>query len=73
MIDWSHCTAAERDPGRVSGVWVFRGTRVPLASLFENLEDGASVNEFVEWFPGVTLRQVHDVLQHAAQGSMVVA
>jgi uncharacterized protein (DUF433 family) len=66
MIDWSTCPAAERDPARVSGAWVFRGTRIPIASLFENLEDGASVNEYVEWFPGVSLRQAQDVLQLSA-------
>ena len=64
MIDWSTSTAVERDPARVSGVWVFRGTRVPLAALFENLEDDASVHQFVEWFPGVTLEQARAVLEH---------
>jgi uncharacterized protein (DUF433 family) len=65
MIDWSTCPAAERDPARVSGAWVFRGTRVPVAALFENLEDGASVQQFVEWFPGVTLEQARLALKHA--------
>ena len=54
MIDWSSCPAVERDPERVSGAWVFRGTRVPVAALFENLEDGALVPQFVDWSPGVT-------------------
>ena len=67
MIDWSTCAAVERDPERVSGAWVFRGTRVPVAALFENLEDGAQLAEFVEWFPGVDLRQARQVLEHAAQ------
>jgi uncharacterized protein (DUF433 family) len=66
MIDWSTCPEVERDPERLSGAWVFRGTRVPVAALFENLEDGAQVVEFVEWFPGVTLSQVRAVLDHAA-------
>ena len=48
MLDWSTCEAVERDPERVSGTWVFRGTRVPTAALFENLEDGASVDQFLE-------------------------
>ena len=73
MIDWSTCTAAERDPDRVSGAWVFRGTRVPIAALFENLEDGASVNQFVDWFPGVALEQARVVLEHAARSSLAVA
>ena len=65
MIDWSTCPAVERDPERVSGAWVFRGTRIPVAALFENLEDGAQLAEFVEWFPGVTLAQARQVLEHA--------
>ncbi|MQA92858.1 MAG: DUF433 domain-containing protein [Gemmatimonas sp.] len=73
MIDWSSCAAVERDSERVSGAWVFRGTRVPLAALFENLEDGASVLEFVDWFPGVTLDQVRAVLDHAARSALASA
>jgi uncharacterized protein (DUF433 family) len=73
MIDWSTCPAVERDPARVSGAWVFRGTRVPVAALFENLEDDASVHEFVEWFPGVTVEQARQVLEHAARSSLAVA
>ena len=73
VIDWSTCPAVERDPERVSGAWVFRGTRVPVAALFENLEDGALVSQFVEWFPGVTMEQVRDVLEHAARSSMAPA
>ena len=73
MIDWSSCPAVENDPGRVSGAWVFRGTRVPLAALFENLEDGASVNDFIEWFQRVTLDQVRNVLEHAAKSALAPA
>lgn len=53
----------ERHPDKVSGVWVFKGTRVPVAALFENLKDGASINQFLEWFPGVSRAQVEAVLQ----------
>lgn len=67
MIDWPLCPAVERDPQRVSGAWVFRGTRVPVAALFENLEDGAQLSDFLEWFPGVTLEQARMVLEHAAR------
>jgi uncharacterized protein (DUF433 family) len=67
MLDWSSCSAVERDPERVSGAWVFRGTRVPVTALFENLEEGAQIAQFVEWFPGVTLEQVRAVLDHAAK------
>ena len=70
MIDWSTCPAAERTPDRVSGAWVFRGTRVPIAALFENLEDGALVSQFVDWFPGVTIEQVRAVLEHAARSAL---
>jgi uncharacterized protein (DUF433 family) len=73
MIDWSSCPAVERDPERVNGVWVFRGTRVPVAALFENLEDGVSVGQFVELFPGVTLEQARAVLEHAARSAVAPA
>ena len=73
MIDWSSCSAVEHDPERVSGTWVFRGTRVPVAALFENLEDGALVSEFVEWFPGVTMKQIRGVLEHAARSTLAPA
>ena len=53
MGNWETCAALERSPDRVSGAWVFRGTRVPVAALFENLKDGASVEDFLAWFPGV--------------------
>lgn len=65
MKDWSACQAVERDPQRVSGAWIFRGTRVPVRALFENLEDGATVDDFLEWFPGVQRAQVEAVLKHA--------
>jgi uncharacterized protein (DUF433 family) len=67
MLDWSSCKAVERSPGVVSGAWVFRGTRVPVSALFENIEGGATVEQFLEWFPGVTRQQVDDVLEHAAR------
>jgi uncharacterized protein (DUF433 family) len=70
MMDWSTCAAVEHDPERVSGAWVFRGTRVPVAALFANLEDGVAVGEFVTLFPGVTLAQVRSVLQHAARSAL---
>ncbi len=73
MIDWSSCPDVERNPERVSGAWVFRGTRVPVAALFENLEDGGSASQFVEWFPGVTLEQVRAVLDHAAKSALATA
>jgi uncharacterized protein (DUF433 family) len=73
MIDWSSCPDVERDPERVSGAWVFRGTRVPVAALFENLEEDASVQQFIQWFPGVCLSQARHVLEHAAKSTLTVA
>jgi len=67
MLDWSHCPTVERVPGKVSGIWVFTGTRVPVKALFENLEDGARVDDFLAWFPGVTREQVEAVLEHAGR------
>ena len=67
MMDWSACPAVERDLEKVSGSWVFRSTRVPVAALFENLEGGATVSDFLEWFPGVTRAQVEAVLEHAIE------
>lgn len=61
MLDWNDCPAVERIPGKVSGEWLFRSTRVSVRALFENLEGGASVAEFLEWFPGVTREQVDTV------------
>ena len=72
MLDWRCCPAVEQVPGKVSGVWVFRGSRVPVTALFENLEDGASTEDFINWFPGVTRQQVVDVLQFA-EASLSVA
>jgi uncharacterized protein (DUF433 family) len=67
MLDWSKCDAVECMPGKVSGAWLFKNTRVPVAALFENLEDGATVDDFLEWFPGVTRQQIEAVLEHASQ------
>jgi uncharacterized protein (DUF433 family) len=64
MLDWSSCETVERDPARLGGAWVFKGTRVPVTALFENLEDGASLDQFLEWFPGVTRTHVEAVLEH---------
>ena len=57
----------ERIPGKVSGDWLFKGTRVPVRALFENLESGARIEDFLEWFPRVTCQQVDLVLRHAEQ------
>ena len=64
MTKWEQCAAVERHPGKASGAWVFRGTRVPVSTLFENLKDGASVRQFLEWYPGVDSWKVEAVLDH---------
>jgi uncharacterized protein (DUF433 family) len=51
VSDWNQCTAIERVPGKVGGAWVFKNTRVPVRALFENIEDGATVNDFLASFP----------------------
>ena len=63
MIDWSKCPAVESVPGRLSGAWVFAGTRVPVSALFGNLASGATVEEFLDWFEGVEKWQVNAVLK----------
>lgn len=63
----------ERDPQRVSGAWVFGDSRIPVAALFENLEDGVSLAEFVELFPGVSELQTRQVLEHVARSTAAAA
>lgn len=71
MLDWSECSSVERVPDRVSGAWVFKGTRLPVRTLFENLEAGATVDDFLGWYEGVTREQVLEVLQHAERSLAV--
>jgi uncharacterized protein (DUF433 family) len=65
-LDWSQCGAVESVPGKVSGAWVFRGTRIPVAAVFENLEDGLTIEQIVQMFDGLTREQVRTVLDFAA-------
>ena len=69
MLDWSDCSEVERAKDKLSGAWVFRGTRVPVLALFENLESGATIDQFLEWFPGVRHEQIAAVLEHARMRS----
>jgi uncharacterized protein (DUF433 family) len=73
MLDWSSCSVVERDPNKVGGEWIFRGTRVPVKALFENLESGARVDDFLAWFPGVSREQVEAVLEHAQRSLQIDA
>jgi len=65
-LDWSHCPLVESVPGKVSGAWVFKGTRTPVAIVFDNLEDGMTIDVVVEQFP-VTREQIKAVLEFAAR------
>ena len=64
---WDSCPVVERSSERLSGTWVFRGTRAPVSALFENLMDEASVDDFLKWFPGVERMQVKAVLEHVSR------
>ena len=66
-LDWSRCQAVESVPGKVSGAWVFRGTRIPVAAVFENLEDGLTIDEVTALYDGLTREQVKEVLEFTAQ------
>ena len=68
-MHWNDCNAVEQDQQKMSGAWVFAGTRVPVTALFENLEAGATIDEFVNWFPGVKRQQVVAVLQHVGRST----
>ena len=65
-LDWSQCPAVESVPGRLSGAWVFRNTRMPVSAVFENLEAGATIDEIVEQFD-ISREQINEVLEFAAR------
>ena len=67
VLDWSLCSAVESVPGKLSGALVFRGTRMPVAAVFENLEDGMTIDELVQLYDGLTRAQVQAVLEFAAK------
>jgi uncharacterized protein (DUF433 family) len=66
-LDWAKCPAVESVPGKFSGAWIFRGTRIPVAAVFENLEDGLSMDDVVGLYEGLTREQVKAVLEFAAE------
>jgi uncharacterized protein (DUF433 family) len=65
-LDWSRCSAVESIPGKVSGAWVFKDTRMPVSLVFENLEAGAKIDEIMDWFR-LTREQIVAVLEFAAR------
>jgi uncharacterized protein (DUF433 family) len=66
-LDWSQCPVVERVPGKVSGAWVLRGTRMRVATIFENLESGASLDEILQWYDGLDRQQVKAVIDFAVR------
>jgi uncharacterized protein (DUF433 family) len=64
-MDWSLCGAVDRNPRKLGGTWCFHGTRLPVAALFEHVDQGSTIDEFLEWFPSVSREQVHQVLAFA--------
>jgi uncharacterized protein (DUF433 family) len=66
-LDWSQCPAVESIPGKVSGAWVLKGTRMPVSVIFENLKAGANIEEIMEWFDGLDREQVEAVIEFAAR------
>ena len=70
-LDWSQCPAVESIPGKVSGAWVFKATRMPVATAFANLEAGFTVDEVMEEF-AVTREQINAVLHFAAKSLEIV-
>jgi uncharacterized protein (DUF433 family) len=67
-LDRSQCPAVESIPGKVSGAWVLRGTRMPVAAIFENIEAGANIDDIMAWFDGLDREQVKAVIEFAARG-----
>ncbi len=65
-IDWSQCPGVESIPGKVSGAWLFKDTRLPVQTVFENLASGASIDEVMEWFD-VTREQIVTVFEFVAR------
>jgi uncharacterized protein (DUF433 family) len=64
-MNWALCTAVDRNPKKLGGAWCFAGTRLQVLSLFEHLDQGSTIDEFLEWFPEVGAEQVHQVLSFA--------
>ena len=66
-LNWSQCPDVESVPGKLSGAWVLRGTRMPVSAIFENIEAGASINDLMEWFEGLDREQIKAVIAFAAR------
>lgn len=66
-LDWSTCSTVESVPERLSGAWVFRDTRIPVSAVFENFEDGLTIDEIAGLYDGLTRTQVESVLEFAVR------
>lgn len=66
-LDWSQCAVVESVPGKVSGAWVLKGTRMPVSAIFANLETGASIDDIMQWYDGLDREQVKSVIEFAAR------
>lgn len=66
-LNWSQCPAVESIPGKVSGAWVLRGTRMPVSAIFENIEAGANIGDIMEWFEGLDREQIKAAIGFAAR------
>lgn len=62
-LDWSQCHVVESDPGKVSGAWVLKGTRMPVSAILENLEAGANIDDIMQWYEGLDREQVKAVIE----------
>ncbi|HXP84398.1 MAG TPA: DUF433 domain-containing protein [Bryobacteraceae bacterium] len=68
MLDWSDCPVLESIPGKVSGAWVFRGTRVPVSAVFKNLKH-LTLDQLVEEYPSVQREHIEAVLDFLARSA----
>jgi uncharacterized protein (DUF433 family) len=68
-LDWSQCLAVESVPGKMSGAWVLKGTRMPVSAIFENLEAGANIDDIMDWFDGLDRDQVKAVIEFAVRST----
>lgn len=66
-LGWSKCAAVESVPGKLSGAWVLKGTRMPVSAIFENLAAGANIDDLMEWFDGLDRDQVKALIEFAAR------
>jgi uncharacterized protein (DUF433 family) len=67
MVDWSQCRIVESDPKKVHGAWVFRNTRLPISIVFECLAKGATIDDILEWYGGVTREDIEEILNFVAE------